>query len=82
MLYLTYHLRTPLPNSDTHVLTDADVDVGSIFFVNGTNKYDILILGHQEYVTQQEYDNLKRFVANGGTMILMDGNVLYAQVIR
>lgn len=80
ILYLTTHMRTPLPNSNTHVLTDEDVDAGSIFFVNGSNKYDIMILGHQEYVTQQEYDNLKRFVANGGTMILLDGNVFYAQV--
>jgi hypothetical protein len=63
------------------VLTDADADnVNSLFFVNGTNKYDILVLGHQEYVTQHEYDNLKHFVANGGTLILMDGNVFYAEV--
>jgi hypothetical protein len=63
------------------VLTDADADnVNSLFFVNGTNKYDILILGHQEYVTQQEYDNLKHFVANGGTLALMDGNVFYVEV--
>jgi CO dehydrogenase/acetyl-CoA synthase epsilon subunit len=63
------------------VLTDADADnVNSLFFVNGTNKYDILILGHQEYVTQQEYANLKHFVANGGTLVLMDGNVFYAEV--
>ena len=32
--------------------------------------YGILILGHQEYVTQKEYDNLKNFVANGGTITL------------
>ncbi len=80
ILYLTNHLRKPLPKSNTHLLTDEDVDGGSIFFVNGTNKYDILILGHQEYVTQKEYDNLKRFVANGGTIILIDGNVFYAEV--
>jgi N,N-dimethylformamidase beta subunit-like protein len=80
ILYLTTHMRAALPTSDTHVLTDEDVDAGSIFLVNGSNKYDILILGHQEYVTQQEYDNLKRFVANGGTMILLDGNIFYAQV--
>jgi hypothetical protein len=80
IVYLTSHMRAALPNSDTHVLADEDVHAGSIFLVNGSNKYDILILGHQEYVTQQEYDNLKRFVANGGTMILLDGNVLYAQV--
>jgi hypothetical protein len=80
MVYLTYHMRAALPKSNTHVLNDEDVNSGGIFFVNGTNKYDILILGHQEYVTQHEYDNLKRFVANGGTMILMDGNVFYAEV--
>ncbi|MDQ6668782.1 MAG: hypothetical protein M3Y53_11245, partial [Thermoproteota archaeon] len=80
IVYLTNHMRAALPKSNTHVLTDEDVDNGGIFFVDGTNKYDILILGHQEYVTQHEYDNLKRFVANGGTMILMDGNVFYAEV--
>ena len=78
--YLTEHLRD-VPKSSISVLTDADADnVNSLFFVNGTNKYDILILGHQEYVTQQEYDNLKHFVANGGTLVLMDGNVFYAEV--
>jgi len=76
--YLPEHLKTILPNSNIHVLTDADADYGSIFFNNGTNRYDVVILGHQEYETQREYDNLKRFVANGGTMILMDGNVFYA----
>ncbi|HET7147772.1 MAG TPA: N,N-dimethylformamidase beta subunit family domain-containing protein [Candidatus Nitrosopolaris sp.] len=78
--YLTAHMRTSLPKSNTHVLTDEDVDKGRIFLGNGNNKYDVLVLGHQEYVTQQEYDNLKQFVSNGGTMILMDGNVFYAEV--
>jgi hypothetical protein len=40
------------------------------------NVYDVLLLGHQEYVRQQEYTNLKHFVANGGTLIILDGNVL------
>jgi hypothetical protein len=51
-----------------------------MFAENGTSKYDVIILVHQEYVTQQEYNNLKQFVANGGTMILFDGNVFYAEV--
>jgi hypothetical protein len=76
--YLTQHLKTS--NSNIHVLTDADADYGSIFFNNGTNKYDIIILGHQEYVTQREYDNLKRFVSSGGILVLMDGNVFIAEV--
>lgn len=65
-------------------LSDLDVDKGTIFFNldenNPINLYDILVLGHQEYVTQKEYDNLKQFVFNGGTMILLDGNVFYAEV--
>ncbi len=77
--YLTQHLKTS--NSNIDVLTDADADnVDSLFFNNGTNKYDIIILGHQEYVTQQEYDNLKHFVLNGGTLVLLDGNVFIAEV--
>lgn len=34
----------------------------------------------QEYVTQQEYDNLKHFVSNGGILVLMDANVFIAEV--
>ena len=79
-LYLPQHLKRILPNPNIDVLTDADADYGTIFSNNGSNKYEVIILGHQEYVTQREYDNLKRFVSNGGTMILMDGNVFYAQV--
>jgi N,N-dimethylformamidase beta subunit-like protein len=71
-------------------ITDEDVDNSSIFInksannassqSSSINKYDVLILGHQEYVTQKEYRNLKHFVENGGTLILLDGNVFYAQV--
>ena len=62
-------------------MTDADVDGGNIFTTkNKSDKYDILVIGHQEYVTQQEYDNLKQFVAGGGTMIVLDGNIFYAEV--
>jgi hypothetical protein len=82
MRYLTKHLAVLTPKNNVTVLTDIDVDAGSIFNdnKNATNRYDSLILGHQEYVTQQEYTNLKTFVANGGTLVLLDGNVFYAQV--
>jgi hypothetical protein len=82
MRYLAKHLALLTPKNNVSVLTDINVDGGSIFMdkSNTTNRYDILILGHQEYVTQQEYTNLKTFVANGGTMVLLDGNVFYAQV--
>jgi hypothetical protein len=88
MLALLKNLKLISPDSNITVLTDADVDNGSIFVNdadNGSvstnsNIYDIVILGHQEYVTQQEYDYLKNFVSNGGTVILLDANVFYAQV--
>jgi hypothetical protein len=35
---------------------------------------------HDEYVTQQQYDNLKRFVFNGGTLVFIDSNAFYAEV--
>ena len=66
-------IRVPLQHDD-------NVDSCSIFMKNGTNAYDFLILVYQDYVTQQEYDNLKRFVADVGTMISMDGNVFYAEI--
>jgi hypothetical protein len=85
MLFLSHHLKKLLPQSNIDTLTDADVDGSSgpsdIFVKNGLdNKYDVLILGHQEYVTQKEYYNLKRFVANGGTLIALDGDLFHAEV--
>jgi parallel beta-helix repeat protein len=61
-------------------LTDVDVDQGKIFQPNGLNAYDILFLFHNEYETQKEYNNLKHFVSNGGTIVFTEGNILYAEV--
>ena len=80
MLYLLGNLKWVRPDANIAFLTDQDVDEGSIFQVNGSNAYDVIILGHQEYVTQREYDNFKQFVGSGGTMIILDGNVFYAEV--
>jgi hypothetical protein len=89
MFQLIRNLKSITQGSNITILTDADVDNGSMIFDNNQNKnnvnnninaYDIILLGHQEYVTQKEYNNLKKFVANGGTMIILDGNVFYAEV--
>ena len=45
-----------------------------------TNAYDMLIVTHDEYATQAMYDNYKRFVSNGGTLLALDGNIFYAQI--
>ncbi len=47
---------------------------------NNQNLYDFIILGHQEYVTEEEYYNFKKFVENGGILILLDSNVFYTEV--
>ena len=86
--YLVDHINWLMPKSNITVLSDEDAHNGYIFKKEGGNStnsndhnaYDVVILGHQEYVTQKEYDNLKKFVTNGGTLFLMDGNTLYAEV--
>ena len=65
---------------DITFFTDQDVHNGLIFDKN-QNNYDILILGHQEYVTQEEYNNFKEFVKNGGILILFSSNVFYTEVM-
>ena len=88
MLSLLKNFKLISPDSNITVLTDAHVDNGSIFENRGDNRgidtnnnaFDVIILGHQEYVTQQEYNYIKQFVSNGGIMFLLDGNVFYAQV--
>ena len=82
MLYLLGNLKWITPDSNVAFETDQDVDAGSIFQANGSNAYDVIILGHQEYVTQKEYNNLKQFVGDGGTMILVDGNVFMPSQTR
>jgi hypothetical protein len=71
---ITAHLKQLLPNDQISVITDADVHYNKI------SGFDVLILFHQEYVSQQEYDNLRNFVANGGTLVVFDGNVFMAEV--
>ena len=61
-------------------ITDVDVHEGNIFQNNGKNAYDVLFLFHSEYVTQSEYNNLKKFVTNGGTIVFTEANILYAEV--
>ena len=74
-------VKQTLPNSVVSVIGDEEINDGFIFRKNGTNAYDVMVLLHNEYVTQTEYDNLKRFLDNGGTIILMTGNVFYAEII-
>lgn len=80
MLDLIKSIRWIDNDTTVDLLSDLDVDKGRIFNGNNNNIHDVIVLGHQEYVTQKEYDNLKKFVSNGGTMIILDGNVFYTEV--
>ena len=84
--YLEHHIKWLMPKSNITILADQDVHNGYIFNkqqernITRHNAYDIIILGHQEYVTQKEYDNLRQFVRSGGTIIMLDSNIFYAEV--
>lgn len=77
---LKEHTQKLLPKSDINVISDEDVNNGKIFDSNGTNIYDVLVYGHDEYATQKTYDNLKKFVASGGVIVFLDGNFLFVEV--
>ncbi len=74
------HIKELLPDADVVILTDGDIHEGQANSSDSGSSFDILILGHSEYVTQQEYDNLRNFVANGGILVCLDGNILYCEV--
>ncbi len=61
------------------VIDEINVTNGGLFH-NGKRVYDILILGFTEYVTSREYYAYKDFVAEGGTLIIMDGCNFLAEV--
>lgn len=75
-----------VPDYEVTIITDTDVHDGLIFAQDGKsidfeqNAFDVLILLHNEYVTQQEYDNFRRFVSNGGNLVFLDGNTFYGEV--
>jgi hypothetical protein len=92
---LTQHLgnRTILNNNHINSvkitnITDEDVNDGLIFSNNSgslrsnnsSNGYDVLFLFHLEYATQAEYNKLKKFVANGGTIVFNDAHILTTEV--
>jgi hypothetical protein len=68
------------PDSIITVIEDQDVHQNLIFTKDGKNAYDTIFMFHNEYVTQNEYDNLRKFVKNGGNIVFIDGNVFFAEV--
>ena len=73
-------VKESVPDSVVSIIGDEEVHFGSIFKKDGTNAYDALILLHTEYATQTSYDNLIKFLNNGGSIVLLDGNNFYARI--
>ena len=76
----TKHVKDFVSNASVSIIRDEDAHHGYIFRPDGSNAYDTLFLLHDEYVSDEGYNNYKRFVSNGGTIVFLDGNVFYAQV--
>jgi N,N-dimethylformamidase beta subunit-like protein len=82
MLKIVPHLEklaSSIPRSSVTTIDDGYID-GLISGAVLRQRFDIIILGHNEYATAREYSNLQGFVHSGGTLILLDGNVFYGEV--
>lgn len=62
------------------LISDINVSSGALFDPGGGRRYDAAIIGHQEYVTQSEYDQLRLFVAAGGRLVAMSSDEFYGKV--
>jgi hypothetical protein len=62
------------------ILTDVNATQGGLFNNDGSNKYDVTVLGFSEYVSTLQYQAYRHFVAQGGRLILMDAVNFLAEV--
>ena len=83
IITLYKHIKQDLmPGVNLTVIKDQDIQNGYIFDADAENKnaYDLLVFFHEEYITQKMYNDVKNFVSNGGTVLFLDGNNMYAEV--
>ena len=66
--------------ANVRVVDDVSVNAGALFNPDGSKRFDSVVIGHEEYVTQAEYDQFHRFVAAGGRLVGMSGNMFFARV--
>lgn len=62
------------------VIDDTQVDAGSLFYSNGSRRYDVVVAGKSEYVTSSELGQYVAFVRSGGRLVLMDSDNFEVQV--
>lgn len=65
---------------NTMILTDIDVNNNFLSYANGSRKFDVVVLGFTEYVTENEYLNYKHFVESGGKLVLLSACNFLAEV--
>jgi hypothetical protein len=65
---------------NVHIISDINVSDGGLFDSKGKRAFDAIVIGHQEYVTQAEYDQMRLFVASGGLLVAMSSNMFYGKV--
>ena len=68
------------PSDIVTIINDEDIHQGRIFNKEGQNGYDLLIFTRQEFITQQFYDNLKKFVKDGGSAIFINSDAFNSKV--
>ena len=62
------------------IINDEDIHQGRIFDSQGQNGFDALFFTGQEYITQKYYDNLKKFVKDGGFAIFLNSDVFNSEI--
>lgn len=62
------------------VISDINVTQGALFRSSGSRMFDVVVIGHEEYLTQFEYDQMRLFVATGGKLISMSANSFFVKV--
>ena len=65
---------------NVEILSDIDVNNGLLFNANGTSRFSVVIAGFSEYVTLNEYNSYRNFVATGGRLILVGSDNFQVQV--
>jgi len=62
------------------IVSDINVTQGALFSQNGSANFDVAVYGFAEYVSQPEYNQLVKFVASGGRVVIMGGDAWQVKV--
>jgi hypothetical protein len=54
------------------IISDSYVNNGALFGSNASRAHDVVVVGFDEYVTDEEYNQFVEFVHDGGRLVLLD----------